>query len=132
MSNATTGIARSGYPIAEKLVTRMKREVCGKLVNLSPFSRVANRLGHRRRASGVASDNVSHRQGNRYVEAGRKDLAIEEYRRALGNSPHHFALLRTRSNGASDFSLNSAADGKTEIGPQRGRSDQDHAQAPRP
>jgi len=34
MSNATAGSARSGYPIAEKLVARMKREVRGKIVNL--------------------------------------------------------------------------------------------------
>ena len=33
-SNATAAIARSGYPIAEKLVARMKREVRGKVVNL--------------------------------------------------------------------------------------------------
>ena len=32
-SNATAAIARSGYPIAEKLVARMKREVRGKVVN---------------------------------------------------------------------------------------------------
>ena len=34
MSNATAAIARSGYPIAEKLVARMKREARGKVVNL--------------------------------------------------------------------------------------------------
>ncbi|MDP2626024.1 MAG: hypothetical protein Q8Q58_03840 [Candidatus Rokubacteria bacterium] len=33
-SNATAAIAKSGYPIAEKLVARMKREVRGKVVNL--------------------------------------------------------------------------------------------------